>query len=77
MRFDFLIVGAGFAGPVLAQRIAIQLGKTCLIVERRNHIGGNAYDRYDAAGVLIHNCGRIIFGRTRGASSTILESAAP
>jgi UDP-galactopyranose mutase len=57
MTFDFLIVGAGFAGSVLAERIASQLGKTCLIVERRNHIGGNAYDRYDGAGVLLHNYG--------------------
>jgi len=57
MKFDFLIVGAGFAGSVLAERIATQLGKTCLIVERRNHIGGNAYDRYDEAGVLVHNYG--------------------
>ena len=57
MRFDFLIVGAGFAGSVLAERIASQLGKTCLIVEKRNHIGGNAYDRYDEAGVLVHNYG--------------------
>ena len=56
-RFDFLIVGAGFAGAVLAERIATQLGKTCLIVERRNHIGGNAYDHYDNAGVLLHNYG--------------------
>jgi UDP-galactopyranose mutase len=57
MKFDFLIVGAGFAGSVLAERIATQFGKTCLIVERRNHIGGNAYDRYDEAGVLVHNYG--------------------
>jgi UDP-galactopyranose mutase len=55
--FDFLIVGAGFAGSVLAERIATQLGKTCLIVERRNHIGGNAYDHYDDAGVLVHDYG--------------------
>lgn len=55
--FDFLIVGAGFAGSVLAERLASQLGKSCLIVERRNHIGGNAYDRYDEAGVLLHNYG--------------------
>ena len=55
--FDFLIVGAGFAGSVLAERIASQLGKTCLIVEKRNHIGGNAYDHYDAAGVLLHTYG--------------------
>lgn len=55
--FDFLIVGAGFAGSVLAERIASQLGKTCLIVEKRNHIGGNAYDHYDPAGVLLHTYG--------------------
>jgi len=55
--FDFLIVGAGFAGSVLAERIASQLGKTCLIVEKRNHIGGNAYDHYDGAGVLLHTYG--------------------
>src|SRR2546421_12022909 len=57
MKFDFLIVGAGFAGSVLAERIASELGKTCLVVERRNHIGGNAYDHYDKAGVLLHNYG--------------------
>jgi UDP-galactopyranose mutase len=56
-KFDFLIVGAGFAGAVLAERIATQLGKTCLIVEKRHHIGGNAYDHYDAAGVLVHDYG--------------------
>jgi UDP-galactopyranose mutase len=56
-KFDFLIVGAGFAGSVLAERIATQLGKTCLIVERRNHIAGNAYDHTDAAGVLVHDYG--------------------
>ena len=55
--FDFLIVGAGFAGSVLAERIASQLGRTCLVVERRNHVGGNAYDQYDAAGVLVHKYG--------------------
>ena len=57
MKFDFLIVGAGFAGSVLAERIAGQLGKTCLVVERRNHIGGNAYDHCDKAGVLLHDYG--------------------
>lgn len=57
MKFDFLIVGAGFAGSVLAERIATQLGKTCLIVEKRDHIGGNAYDHYDNAGVLLHKYG--------------------
>ncbi len=56
-RFDYLIVGAGFAGAVLAERIANQLGKTCLVVERRNHIAGNAYDHYDETGVLVHDYG--------------------
>src|SRR5260221_6842381 len=56
-KFDFLIVGAGFAGSVLAERIATQLGKTCLVVERRNHIAGNAYDHYDKTGVLLHDYG--------------------
>ena len=55
--FDYLIVGAGFAGSVLAERLASQLGKRCLIVEKRNHIGGNAYDYNDAAGVLLHRYG--------------------
>ena len=56
-KFDFLIVGAGFAGAVLAERIASQLGQTCLVVERRHHIAGNAYDHYDQAGVLVHDYG--------------------
>jgi UDP-galactopyranose mutase len=56
-KFDFLIVGAGFAGTVLAERIATQLGRSCLVVDRRNHIGGNAYDHYDDAGVLLHDYG--------------------
>lgn len=55
--YDYLIVGAGFAGVVLAERLASQSGKRCLIVDRRSHIAGNAYDRYDDAGVLIHEYG--------------------
>ncbi|WP_084045820.1 UDP-galactopyranose mutase [Deinococcus hopiensis] len=58
--FDYLIVGAGFAGSVLAERLAND-GKRVLIVDRRPHIGGNAYDRYDDAGVLIHPYGPHIF----------------
>ncbi len=56
-KFDFLIVGAGFAGAVLAERLSSQLGKSCLVVERRDHIGGNAYDFHDKAGVLLHRYG--------------------
>ncbi|MBN2301016.1 MAG: NAD(P)-binding protein [Lentisphaerae bacterium] len=57
MNYDFIIVGAGFAGLVLAERISTQLDKKCLIIDRRSHIGGNAHDEYDDAGVLIHTYG--------------------
>jgi len=59
--FDYLIVGAGFAGSVLAERLARGLGMRVLIVDKRPHIGGNAYDRYDDAGILIHPYGPHIF----------------
>ena len=59
--FDTIIVGAGFAGSILAERLATQLGQRVLVVEKRPHIGGNAYDRYDDAGVLIHPYGPHIF----------------
>lgn len=61
MKYDFLIVGTGFSGSVLAERIATQLNKKILIVEKRNHIGGNAYDEYDDHGILIHKYGPHIF----------------
>lgn len=57
LNLDVLIVGAGFAGAVLAERIASQMGRRCTIIDRRDHIGGNAFDRYDEAGVLIHPYG--------------------
>ena len=50
---DYVIVGAGFAGSVLAERLARDLGKRVLIIDRRNHIGGNAYDYFDDAGILV------------------------
>ncbi len=57
MTWDYLIVGAGFAGSVLAERLASQCGAMCLVIDRREHIGGNAFDKFDAAGVLIHPYG--------------------
>jgi len=59
--FDYLIVGAGYAGSVLAERLARGSGKHVLLVDRRPHIGGNAYDHYDEAGILIHKYGPHIF----------------
>jgi UDP-galactopyranose mutase len=59
--FDYLIVGAGFAGAVLAERLAAGLGKRILLIDRREHIGGNAYDECDAAGIRIHRYGPHIF----------------
>ncbi|HVI80982.1 MAG TPA: NAD(P)-binding protein, partial [Candidatus Acidoferrum sp.] len=59
--FDYLIVGAGFAGSVIAERMARIAGKKVLIVDRRSHIGGNAYDHHDASGLLIHRYGPHIF----------------
>jgi UDP-galactopyranose mutase len=55
--FDYLIVGAGYSGCVLAERIATQLKKKVLIVERRDHIGGNAYDYHNDDGILLHKYG--------------------
>src|SRR4028119_1824931 len=59
--FDYLVVGAGFSGSVIAERIATQLGKKVLVVDKRNHIGGNAYDHYDDSGILVHKYGPHIF----------------
>ena len=60
-RYDYLIVGAGFAGSVLAERLAGGLGKRILLIDRREHIGGNAYDHFDQAGVMVHRYGPHIF----------------
>lgn len=59
--FDYLIVGAGFAGSVLAERLAAGLNKRVLVIDRRPHIGGNAYDHYNDDGILIHRYGPHIF----------------
>jgi UDP-galactopyranose mutase len=59
--FDYLIVGAGFAGSVLAERLASQCGAKVLICDKRPHIAGNAYDHYDDHGLLVHKYGPHIF----------------
>ncbi|GAC1584644.1 MAG: UDP-galactopyranose mutase [Ginsengibacter sp.] len=59
--FDYLIVGAGFAGSVLAERLANKAGKKVLIIDQRSHIGGNAFDYYNEDGILIHKYGPHIF----------------
>jgi UDP-galactopyranose mutase len=58
---DVLVVGAGFAGSILAERLARGCGKRVLVVDRRDHIGGNAYDYVDEYGVLVHKYGPHIF----------------
>jgi UDP-galactopyranose mutase len=59
--YDYLIVGAGYAGSVLAERLASQHGARILLIDRRPHIGGNAYDEKNAAGILYHKYGPHIF----------------
>lgn len=59
--FDYLIVGAGFAGSVLAERLASQANKKVLIIDKRPHIAGNAYDHYNSDGILVHKYGPHIF----------------
>jgi UDP-galactopyranose mutase len=59
--YDYLIVGAGFAGSVLAERLASQHAARVLLVDRRPHVGGNAYDEPNEAGILYHKYGPHIF----------------
>ena len=59
--FDYLIVGAGFAGATIAERLASDAGKKVLVCDRRPHIGGNAFDHHDEAGILVHRYGPHIF----------------
>ena len=60
-HFDYLVVGAGFAGSVIAERLAADSNKTVLLIDRRPHVAGNAYDRHDEAGILFHQYGPHIF----------------
>ena len=57
MNFDYVVVGAGLAGLTIAERISTILNRRVLIIEKRNHIGGNVYDSYNDDGILIHNYG--------------------
>jgi UDP-galactopyranose mutase len=59
--YDVLVVGAGFAGSVMAERLASQAGLRVLVIDRRRHIGGNAFDEYDEHGVLVHRYGPHVF----------------
>ena len=60
-QYDAIVIGAGFAGAVVARELAERAGKKVAIIEQRSHVGGNAYDKYDEAGVLIHAYGPHIF----------------
>jgi len=59
--FDYIIAGAGFAGSVLAERLATKANKKVLIIDKRNHIGGNTYDYFNKDGILVHKYGPHIF----------------
>ena len=60
-QYDYLVVGAGFAGSVMAERLAAGMNKRVLLIDRREHVGGNAFDSKDDAGILVHRYGPHIF----------------
>ena len=60
-RYDFIVVGAGFAGVTMAEQIATRLNKKVLIIDRRKHIAGNMYDYVNEDGILVHRYGPHIF----------------
>jgi len=61
MKYDFVIVGCGLAGSVLAERLANVINKKVLIIEKRNHIGGNCFDYHNENGIIVHKYGPHIF----------------
>src|ERR671915_87475 len=60
-RYDTLVVGAGYAGSVVARELASRCDQRVLVVDRRDHIAGNAFDYHDEHGVLVHRYGPHIF----------------
>ena len=60
-HYDALVVGAGFAGSVLAERLAAGSGQRVLVIDKRAHVAGNAFDAADAAGIQVHRYGPHIF----------------
>ena len=68
--YDYLVVGAGFAGSVLAERLASTMGKRILLIDKRDHVGGNTFDYLDRAGILVHRYGPHIFHTN---SSEVME----
>ncbi len=60
-RYDTLVVGAGYAGAIMAEQLVNRCGQRVLVIDRRDHIAGNAYDYYDEHGVLVHKYGPHIF----------------
>ena len=61
MKYDYIVVGAGFAGATIAERVANDLDKKVLVIDKRNNIGGNMYDFVDENGILIHKYGPHLF----------------
>ena len=77
-HYDTLVIGAGFAGAVTAGELARRGGRNVLVLERRDHLGGNAYDCLDAHGVLIHQYGPPISSTPpTGGSTTTYPSTPP
>jgi UDP-galactopyranose mutase len=65
-QYDSLIVGAGFAGTIVAERLASELGHRVLVIDRREHVAGNAFDYFDETGTLVHRYGPHIFHTNSG-----------
>ncbi|HEX8123157.1 MAG TPA: UDP-galactopyranose mutase [Solirubrobacteraceae bacterium] len=59
--FNTLVVGAGYAGSIMAERLATELDQRVLVIDRRDHVAGNAYDYRDEHGILVHKYGPHIF----------------